>query len=424
MTEVTAQYRPLPAQVVAARQVLFGLLFASVVLPAIPFTGLMIVTFLWFAVFSDGRSNREAFLLAAPFVFLGLMGLLMSGDNQQYEMLKDVWYVVKLALCLSVGLLVGRREQDFSGTYPYLVSLSVVAAILSLIILPELAERGVLSLEVNQAAKLSLVALASVPILLERITSGSAGFRWRDVAVLILIAVAAALSDSRITVIAMLIMVLAWAGVFSSFRKALSGGLAVVALGLIVWQLLPEYQGGEMTALNKMRRSFDEIMFTDAYDSTAMIWNWRGFEAYNAQLMFDGGSFWERLFGFGLGAEVNLGQVVQMSQDMLFQYLPTLHNGFYFVLIKFGIVGLVVYAWAVLSWFKWRQMAGATSSSLAVRMLRGMVLIVIASTAVITGLFNRDELHGMTILIAYLLGFLSIWRERSAVPANSAKTLR
>jgi hypothetical protein len=81
-------------------------------------------------------------------------------------------------------------------------------------------------------------------------------------------------------------------------------------------------------------------------------------------------------------------------------------------------VGLIVYAWAVHSWFKWRQMPDAASSSLAVRMLRGMVLIVIASTAVITGLFNRQELHGLTILIAYLLGFLSIFRERGAIPAS------
>ncbi len=411
MSATSSMHRPVPTEVITARLVLFCLLLGSMILPAIPFTALLAAAYIWFALFSDGRANREAFALATPFVALGILGLIMSADNQRYEILKDTWYVAKLALCLAVGVLLGRREADFTGFHVYLVLLGVSGAALSLVILPVMASQQLFGINPELAGILPLVALAAVPLLLERIRSEKSAWRWRELLAIALIALAALMSDSRITLLGLVLMVVAWAGVFASLKKAMIGGIILVLLSLLAWQMLPEYQGGELTAFNKIRRSLEEIMFTDAYDGTAMIMNWRGFEAYNAQLMFDYGSVWEKLFGFGLGAEVNLGFAVQMSQEMMFQYLPTLHNGFYYILIKFGIVGLVIYTWAVLRWFRWRELSDARSTALDARMLRGMVVIVIASTAVITGLFNKEELHGITLLIAFILGHLSRYRK-------------
>lgn len=395
---------------IICRLTLTLLLISSIVLPAPVFTALAVGIYIWVTLLTDGPGNYQALSLATPFLALGAIGLLMSADNQQYEVLKDVWYVGKLSLCLAVGCLLGRREVDSSGIEPHIVFVGIFGSLLSLAIVPLLMLRGLID-EGNESAKiLALVSLVAIPVLLERIRAAGAAFKFTDAAYLILILVAAIYSNSRITIVAAIILVIAWAGVLSSVRRTVIGGSVIALLGVLVWQLLPEYQGGEFNALTKMRRSFEEMALTDGYDSTAMIWNWRGFEAFNAQMMFDAGTLWQKLFGFGLGAEVNLGLVVQMSQDMALQYLPSLHNGFYYVLIKFGLFGLLVYAVTVFSWFRWKTLKGEAGFSLASRLLRGMVLVVLASTAVITGLFNKSELHGMTILIAYLLGFVSVWK--------------
>lgn len=412
-----------PAEVVSARLALFAFVITSAIVPAIPLTALLAIAFAWFAIFTDKSGLPLVLKFGAPFLALGLIGLLMSAENQRYEVWKDLWYISKIVLCLAVGILLGRREVNFSGLQPYLIAIGAVCALLSLFLLPQVERYELLPLETGNAQKLPIVAFVAVPVLLERIWNTGLAFKWHAPIILVMITVAAVLSDSRTTLVAILIMILAWAGFFSSMRKALAGGLLLLPIGFVVWQLLPEYHGGEMTALNKLKRSLDEMMLTDAYDTTAMIWNWRGFEAYNAQLMFNDGSIFQKFMGFGLGAEVNIGMTVQVSQELFLQYLPTLHNGFYYILIKFGLFGLAVYAWTVFNWARWNTVVGVSASLLSVRILRGMVVIVFASTAVITGLFNKTELNGLTILIGYLLGFLSIWRERSATSASKIKTV-
>jgi hypothetical protein len=251
---------------------------------------------------------------------------------------------------------------------------------------------------------LPLASLAALPILLDRLRTGGLALRWREAVILLIVLVAAVISNSRVTLVASILMLLAWGGVFATLKRAVIGGGAVLLVGALLWQFLPEYTGGDLNALTKLRRSLDEMLLTDAYDSRSMLLNWRGFEAYNAQIMYDQGSAAKKLLGFGLGAEVNLGQVVQMSQDMAYQYLPTIHNGFYFILIKFGITGIVIYGLALASWFRWGRGRYADGHSLIDRILRGQVAIVFASTAVITGLFNKSELHGVTVLIAFIIG--------------------
>lgn len=393
-----------PDATVAPSAMLLLALFTSYLLPAELYTVVLLVLFFGYAVSSPGHITQLAFKLAFPFMLLGILGFAMAVDNDRYLALKDGWYILKLCLCLMVGLMLGVREHRPENLFRVLVIFGVATGVCVILVMPVIHAGGLGSAEAEGSNLLPLASLAALPILLDRVRAKGAAFLWRDLAALLLLLAAAAISNSRITLIASIIMLLSWAGLFANAKRTIIGGLAVAAVGALLWQFLPEYTGGELNALTKLRRSLDEMLPDNVYDSQTMLLNWRGFEAFNAQLMFDQGSTVRKLLGFGLGAEINLGQVVRMSQEMAYQYLPTIHNGFYFVLIKFGMVGIVIYGLAVASWLRWGRGRHTDGRSLTDRILRGQVVIVFASTAVITGLFNKSELHGVTVLVAFIIG--------------------
>jgi hypothetical protein len=209
-------------------------------------------------------------------------------------------------------------------------------------------------------------------------------------------------SNSRITIIALGVMGLAWAGLFSRTRRAVIGGVIVLAVLALLWQFLPEYNGGELTVAIKLRRSLDEMLLTDNVNPTEMILNWRGFEAYNAQLMLDQASALRKILGYGLGATVDLGQEI-VFEDGPIRFLPILHNGFYYLMIKYGLIGALVY---VVSIVRFGLLGKFSPDNLAVgdRMLRGTIITILLATAVITGLYNKTELNGLAVMVAWLIG--------------------
>lgn len=393
-----------PDATVAPSLLLLFLLFGSYFLSAPIYTAVLGIFFLTYAANSPGHVTQLALRLTLPFLVLAVVGTAMAGGNTAYLALKDGWYLLKLCLCLSVGLMLGVRERRPENLFQVLVVFGVAASICVILIVPQIKEIELGSVEAEGSNLLPLTALAALPILLDRIRAKGTAFSWRDLASLLLVLFATIVSNSRITLIAGIIMIISWAGVFATPKRTFIGALLILLTGTLLWQFLPEYTGGELNALTKLRRSLDEMMPTTGYDDRTMLLNWRGFEAYNAQLMYDQGSTASKLFGFGLGSEINLGQLVHMSQDMAYQYLPTIHNGFYFVLIKFGIIGVAIYTLAILSWMRWGRGSYTYGWSLTDRILRGQIVIVFASTAVITGLFNKSELHGVTVLISFIIG--------------------
>jgi hypothetical protein len=350
---------------------------------------------------SPGVANSAALRLALPFVVMLVWGLAMSRGNDIYIIGKDAWYAGKLCLCLMLGFLIGIRTVD---DRPALDGLIWLAGIMAVVTIGFWVQSGATlgELDTEDATRLPLVATIAVVPLLDRLKSQTGFARSQAIVLLPLIVLAVLASNSRITIIALGVMVLAWAGLFSRTRRALIGGGIVLAILALLWQFLPEYSGGELTVAIKLRRSLDEMLLTDSVDPTEMILNWRGFEAYNAQLMIDQATALRKFFGYGLGATVDLGQEI-VFEDGPIRFLPILHNGFYYLMIKYGIIGALVYVITVvrlglLGKYSYDNMAAGD------RMLRGTLICILLATAVITGLYNKTELNGLTLIIAWLVG--------------------
>jgi hypothetical protein len=366
----------------------------------------------FFYVLQSGKpANALALKLCLPFLLMAAYAILLSGDNNRYDMLKDGWYALKLCLCLALGCLIGYAELDSKGALKALVAFSVVT---SLMVIAAWLVFGITPMapgETEGGFRLPLVAVVAVPVLLERIRAEQR--RGFLVAQLGIVLFGVLVSDSRITIIAAAVMVIAWTGSLANTRKAALGAVVVLVVGAAIWQLLPEYNGGPLTVAAKLRRSLDEVLLTDGFDPNQMLLNWRGYEAFNAQLMFDRADLGRKLFGHGLGATVDLGTWVDIGNDEPLRYLPILHNGFYNILIKYGILGVGIYVFAVVR----LALLGLSTQGrglLEDRLLRGVVIVILLSTAVITGLYNKSVLHSSAVITGWLIGLLSHYRRVGA----------
>jgi hypothetical protein len=108
---------------------------------------------------------------------------------------------------------------------------------------------------------------------------------------------------------------------------------------------------------------------------------------------------------------VDLGFSVEMSKDMNYQYLPILHNGYMHILTKYGLIGLGPYVL-----FLWRVIHKNSNIAIAFSFLRvewlilGIGYILVYTTLVISGIFNKSGLDSILILLGFAYGTTSFAR--------------
>jgi O-antigen ligase len=226
--------------------------------------------------------------------------------------------------------------------------------------------------------------------------------------IVVTVVAAFALSFSRTSIGSLFILICAGAGLFNNMKKFSGYLLLVVLLVLVIAPLLPIYDVHEMTFLGKVQNSFSEISFTDDSDMTKAIANWRGFEAFRAYVGFINASLPQQIIGRGWGATVDLGLAVQMSEDMNFQYLPILHNGYMHILTKYGLLGVFLYFV-----FLWRVTIGSRKYFIKKNnltyawLISGIGLVLAYTSLVITGILNKSGLDATLIILGLLFSYAS-----------------
>lgn len=92
--------------------------------------------------------------------------------------------------------------------------------------------------------------------------------------------------------------------------------------------------------VDKFVRSLTEVSSNDIWNAEQITWNWRGFEIYCAKQKFLGGSLGNQIFGWGFGSEIDAFGYSRLVTNE--SALPYLHNGYYTMLIKGGLLGLLL----------------------------------------------------------------------------------
>jgi hypothetical protein len=171
--------------------------------------------------------------------------------------------------------------------------------------------------------------------------------------------------------------------------------------------LLTTSKGDPTTTLGRLQNVFWEqfsFSFADSYDLNA---KYRAFEALAALNTYLAGGGWNLLFGNGFGKMVDLGTLMTLGlpgKQTDFQYIPILHNGYLYLLVKTGLVGFLLYAsflvWTFKAFFQARvQPALRYWPQVGLSIVLGTAL----GTMVMTGPFNKGDFFTTFLVLGMAL---------------------
>ncbi len=364
---------------------------------------------------------RAMLLLLLPFAVMLVVGVLAGFTADRYLLLKDAWYVSNPALLMAVGYVLARQLQDTArGLRAFVVGGALVAVghLLWFVIHPEL-----LRLQATQIRSISGTGYYAAGLAC-LVLAGHFG-HWRDelrlsrsagAVCLVLCVSSVVLSYSRTLALGVLVGGLAVAGFFSQ-REWLRVGLLVLA-GLLLLLLLQAsveagMAGGKNSFVAKLARSLDELRPTERLSLREINENWRGYETARALAAWRAGEPVQLLVGQGFGAQLDLGLFQNLSRNPrdAVRFIPIFHNGYVFVLFKTGLVGLVMYLAAVVGLYRLGRrhalLKAVDPRHRQGRLLQACAVVLLVTTWVIGGAFNKFDLFAFMLMTGFLVATLT-----------------
>lgn len=181
----------------------------------------------------------------------------------------------------------------------------------------------------------------------------------------------------------------------------------VIILLLLANLIMPDLME---TLFDKIMRSISEVNASINWgDSSEIVNNWRGYEIYKAQNVYFEGNWFEQLFGYGFGKLIPVGIFSELvGVDTAEGGITILHNGYYMMLIKCGIAGVVLYASVYLVGIRKMIIRIKNNkenklSPYEPKLLLGMCIAFLFSTYVTTGIINNKT----DFIGCFLIGYLS-----------------
>ena len=353
----------------------------------------------------------------APFVAAIVVGLVAGIGADRYLYFKDAWYYSNPAVIIAVGFVLGRLLNDVKrGLRAFVVGGTLVALyhLIPFVLYPDLLLRQ--ATQIRGLVGTGYYATSLVVIVLVgwwgrwRSALGlSPAFAWLA---LLLCSASTVLSFSRTMAMVVVLGSLAMGGFFVR-REWLRVGLFIAALvlGLGVLQATVDTDSvqAKRSFIGKLARSADELSVQDYSTRLDINTNWRGYETSRALDSWKQAGLAKQVFGQGFGAQVDLGLFQNLSTDSrgAVRFIPIFHNGYVYLLVKTGVVGVLLYLGA-LGWMYrvGRRTAGGRSddpATLQGRALQGCVVVLAVSTWVVAGAFNKFDMFSFLMLIGFLL---------------------
>lgn len=401
--------------------VLLFILIVTPVLLIVGFETFLFISLLFFVLIwwtaSRTKFPSDILYFTNPLLFILCIGLLGAWGQASYAVIKDVWYVSNAAMALIVGYVLMRNLRDLRRLFAVFIVAAFVVALLHLVrfaMNPELFSMG--GLDVRKAAGggpnepvLALGLLLAARKMKMKVFGRHAWFTLLA-ASSFLASVYFAYSRTEIFSLAIILLaVLGWVH-FKNNRKTILVIFAAVTIAFMATWLSPEsrHLGEHATILDKFLFSFQELKIRDYYTMRDINENWRGYETSRALASYMRGNPMQLLFGGGFGATVDLGFFMPLGEPI--RYLPVLHNGYMYLLVKTGPAGVVAYLWLL---FRMARVGTVMSRvehkeiKYCGHLIVGLGLAFLIDTYVVSGMFNKTALLSSSVLLGALLAYAS-----------------
>ena len=175
-------------------------------------------------------------------------------------------------------------------------------------------------------------------------------------------------------------------------------GLLVIVVPFITVSV----NSSDGTFINKIMGSFNEVSIGNYNTEQDINLRYRGYESFMALRGYAEGGLRDWVFG-GLGKLIDLKTFVRLGEDVDFQYIPVLHNGWLYILVKTGAVGVLIYisiffGLIITKWKLYADTKGKPIIRIFSAFIIGCVLSLLLTNYIVTAFFNME----MSILMVTL----------------------
>jgi hypothetical protein len=357
-----------------------------------------------------------------------LVGLIagLAHTSTPYLYFKDAWYVSNAVVITTVGFALARAMNNAARGLRAFVVAGVLVAVGHLMwfaLNPQLLSFTATTIRSFTGTGYYAPGLACLLLLLHwgrwredlRLGAGAASVT------LVLCGLSVALSFSRTLMVVMLIGGLAVGGFFAR-REWLRLGLLIVMVISVLVVLQDTVDTTSVQAkhsfVGKLARSLDELETTERMSKRQIDDNWRGYETARGLATWRSGNAAQLLVGQGFGAQVDLGLFQNLTRNPrdAVRYIPVFHNGYIYVLVKTGLVGLLLYAAALASIYvhgRRHACADDPAQRRHGRLLQCCAVVFAFTTWVVGGAFNKFDMFAFLLMTGFLLATLSRQEPRS-----------
>jgi hypothetical protein len=367
----------------------FLIVLSTSFLPSSLFSGFVVLLGL-FLIISELKLNKFFFKSVAPLLIILLLGIIGISGHIRIHIIRDIIYALFPISLIFIGFRISKFGNKPEDIFKWiLISGTIIACVHILKFLFHL--------------NISLVVLAlCISIFIK--PSGSLNSLWRKIQkyfFLPVLLISFILSFSRTGFIMGVFIGLSLKGLIGkiNYKSILSLSVLILLFGLLM-NLTPKDNLDSF--FGKLARSISEIRISDYNNLEDINANWRGFETFKAIIAYSNGSTGEKIVGQGFGSLVDLGFTMTLD-NVNFRDIPILHNGYAYILLKTGLLGLLSYLFFFIRNF--RLAFKKIDSSLlshrnASRILIGLILSMMLSMLVVGGI---AEIHDSIFIM--LLGY-------------------
>lgn len=395
------------------KTIFYQLLFVLCI--AIPYLNNFELTFATWSiavVVSVCRSYAQSILkIIIPFILILIIAtvVMMFRDHNTYLIIRDITYLIKPVF----GFLIGYQlcKRNLQEAFELLIKTAFIIAVIHIIIL-------VHAVVVHQAYTLNDIRFYGgyfsdfeiyVVILLIFHKEFELQFSRKWIRIYtIVIGISAFMYFARTNFIQFLVLYLAVKGYFKITRKSLMLITSIILLSIIGYSVIlyinPKRNGDGVEAfLYKLKVAPTEPFKTriNREDYVDFNDNFRSWENLMTTRQVTREGWTSTIFGKGLGSQVDLKQEVYLG-DMQLRYISILHNGFMIVFLKSGLLGIFIYLYTIIFFFR-KQPGTSEKTKYINRLFLGTAVFLFMSNWVFLGFYNLIETK--SILMGFLIAY-------------------
>jgi hypothetical protein len=361
---------------------------------------------------------RRSFLAVSwPLMALFSVGFIGIAGHDVRDVLRDISFAATPVSLLLIGYWVVAGTDIWHVLPKHALVLGLIFAISHLsafIVEPSLltADSMVIRAAAGSVSEIAVLAIFIATSMRQFGTSMTRRAKLFRYLALPILAVSVFLSFSRTSIVVLVVAYLCLQKWPYRARPRVfllvAGGLVALLVSLGTLGEAPD----EVTFSGKFLRAITEVAVSDYDNFQDISANWRGFETFKAIEAYLSGQPYQLVMGQGFGALVDLGFFMRLGGDVEFRYIPVLHNGYAYVLLKYGVFGIVMYFifFSRLIQQAWRKAKSRDSSeAFGARFLMGCAINLMLAMFVVGGppeLGNSE----LVLLVGILAGKLNILR--------------